>query len=154
MQQVRGIATESSAAAVWGFQFDELNQIGLLVQTLTQDLLHSPILGCTEGQRARTGRFESTAAVLIAQTDHALSRSQVVEDAVAKQNLYQRQAGATDDLSLCQTPLGIAHQIGLRIGRQMVADGRSIAALEQVGMNGNEFVIAIDANGIWCDLQP
>ena len=154
MQPVRGVATESPAAAVWGFQFDEFNQIGLLVQTLTQDLFHSPILGCTERQCASTGRVESTAAVLIAQTDHALSRSQVVEDAVAKQNLYQRQAGATDDLSLCQTPWGIAHQIGLRIGRQMVSEARSIATLEQTGMNGDEFVIAIDANRMGCDLEP
>lgn len=122
MQPIRGSAIEAPAAAVGGFQFKDLEQIGLLVQTLTEDLLHRPILGCAEAQCASTGGFKSTAAVFVTQTDHALSRPQVVEDAVAKQTLDQRQTGGADALGLCQTPLWIAHQIGLRIGG---ADGRA-----------------------------
>src|ERR1035437_6675010 len=154
MQPVRGGATESPAAAVGCFQFDDLDQIGLLIQTQTQNSLHSTILGCPERYGARAGGFESTPAVLIAQADHALCRPQVIEDAVAKQNLDERQAGGADALGLCQTPLRITHQIGLRVGRQMVSDARSVAALEQTRMNGNEFVIAINANRMCCDLDP
>ena len=57
------------------------------------------------------------ATVLIAQPYQPLCRAQVIQDAIGKQALYQRQTGVTDGSGLPETPLRIAHQIGLRIGR-------------------------------------
>ena len=103
MQPIRGGAIKAPAAAIGRLQFEDIEQIGLLVQTLTEDLLDRPILGRTEAQCARTGGFKSTAAVCVAQTHHRRSRPQVDEDAVAKQALDERQAGGADALGLCQT---------------------------------------------------
>lgn len=145
MQQVAGVAAESSATKVGGFQLDGLDQIGLLVQTLTEYLLHRAVPGCAKCEGASTGGFESATTILVAQANDALRGAQVIQNAICEEDLHERQTGRTDALGLRQAPLWIAHQVGLRIGREVIVNSRFIAALEQPRMDRDEFMIAVDA---------
>src|SRR5665213_176795 len=117
MQEVAGIAVESASTPVWRLEFCSLDQVGLLVQTLCEDLLDRAVLGRTERQCACARRLEPATAVLVTQPEQPLGGPQVIEYAIAKQNLDECQTGRTDVLGLLQAPLRLAHQVGLCVGR-------------------------------------
>ena len=87
MQEIVGIAAEAPGAAVGRLQFGRLGQIGLLIQSLCQNLLDGAVLWGAEGQRPRARRLEPGSAVLIPQPDQALSGAQLLED-----DAFRRQA--------------------------------------------------------------
>ena len=55
-------------------------------------------------------QLQSMATVLIAQPYHSLGRAQVIQDAIGKQGLYQRQTGGTNGPGLPEAPLWITHE--------------------------------------------
>ena len=59
MQQIGGVTTEARAAAIGGVEFDDLEQIGLLIESLLENLLDGAIAGDAEFQRPGTGGFEA-----------------------------------------------------------------------------------------------
>ena len=130
MQQVGGIATESASTAVWGLQLDGLDQVRLLVQTMVKYLFDGPVLRRTECKGTSAGRFKPAATVLVAQANDALRCTQVIQNTIAEEGLYERQTSWTDPFGLRQTPLRIAHQVGLGFGREVVSNRRLIALLE------------------------
>lgn len=72
MQQIVRVATESTGAEIRRLQFNALEQIRLLIETLSEDLLDRTKLGRAERERPGAGRFEPAPAVLVAQANEAL----------------------------------------------------------------------------------
>ena len=145
MQRVAGFTAKAPAAEVGRFQFGEFDQVMLLVESCLEDLLDGAIGRRAEVQCPTASGFEPLAPEALTQSQHTLRGPQVIEDTIAKQRLYQRSTGRADDRGLRQTPLRIAHQERHRIGRQVVLHGGLGAGLEQPGMHGDEFMVAVDA---------
>jgi len=152
--QIAAVATEAPGPEVGRFQRAELDQIGLLVEAVIEDLLDAAVGRRAEVQSPATGGFEPLGAVALTQAQQALRGAQVIEDAVAEQAFDYRTAGGPDALGLLQTPLRVAHHEGHGIGRHMFGDGGFGAGLEQPRMHGDELVIAVDTQRTRGDLQP
>ncbi len=154
VQKIGGVAPEARAAAVGGLKRRGGLRLLLPVQAVVQNLLDGEVLGHAEAHCAGTGGFEPDATEGLAQADHALGCPKVVQHAVGEQALDHGVAGRADGASLKQTPLGIAHEVGLGIRGQVILSRGALAGFELARVDGDEFVVAIDAHDPWCQLHP
>ena len=94
-----------------------------LIESLFQDGFHGPIAGIGEGQGATAGRFEAILAEALSQSNDALGRPEVVQDAVGEEGLYDAFAVWPHLLGFPQAPLGVCHGVGKRFRGHVVGDG-------------------------------
>ena len=72
---------------VTAFEAGDLDQVGLTVESLLEDLFDGAVFRRTEIERSCAGSFESAAAIGIGEAYHALGSTQVVEHAMGEQPL-------------------------------------------------------------------
>ena len=78
----------------------------------------------------------------------------VVQDPVAEEGPDQPVAVGTDCLGLAQTPLGVLKLVGDRLRRHVVIDGGTGTGSLQAGMNGHQFQVMINLDGVVRGLEP
>ena len=119
-----------------------------------EDGLDSAVTRVVEGQGASAGGLDALGAVALGEPDNPLSGPQVVEHAIGKELCDERVTGGADAPALGQTPVRVPHDIGQRLGQQMVVDGMPTAGSPQSGVGRDEFVVAEDLRGRLGGLQP
>src|SRR5260370_39842102 len=67
MQQIGGVTAAARAAAIGGGEFADLEQIGLLIESLLESLLDGAIAAGAQFHRPCAGGFEPSAATALAQ---------------------------------------------------------------------------------------
>ena len=82
---------------------------GELIEALFEDGFHGPIAGIGEGQGTTAGRFKAILAEALSQSNDALGGSEVVQDAVGEEGLYDAFAVRSNIFGFSQAPLGVCH---------------------------------------------
>ena len=97
--------------------------IGLLVEPFFEDGLDGSIAGIVKEKGAPPCSFQALGAILIPQSDNALSRSEVVQYPIGKEGFDQSRAKGADGSGLLEAPLRVSHFIGQGTGGQVIVHG-------------------------------
>ena len=112
-----------------------------LILSFFEDDLDRTVAGGVKSQSSGTGGLQSLFAVAVAEPDHALGGTEVVEDPVGEQPLDELQAGHPDLGSLFETPLGIAQLVGQGLRWQVIVQGAVPAAPVQPGVDRDQLMV-------------
>ena len=105
-------------------------------------------LGLSKEQGPSAGALQTGGSVFFRKGDDPLGGPQVVQHPVGKQMPDQAMAVGADGFSLAQTPLRILHLVGDGLRGQMLIHGGAGAGFAQTGMDGHQFQVAKDLDGV------
>lgn len=127
---------------------------GQLVKPLAENGFDRVVLGTVVGQRTVAGGLQPLRAVFADQPDHPLGCPEMIDHPVAQQLVDQAVAAGADLPGLLETPLGIAHQVGDGVRRQVVDTGGFLARPGTAGMGRHQLMLMVDFDGGFRRLDP
>jgi hypothetical protein len=119
-EQLPGVAAEAARAGVGGGEGLGGGRLLELVEAALEDRLDRAVPGVAVIDGATAGGFEPRLAEPLAEANERLGGAEVIEDPMGEERVDHGLGGGADRLGLLQAPLGIAHEVGDGVRRQVL----------------------------------